>query len=91
MIWVGHPAGQEVRLLAGRLTRGVLVVVNSEDAVRAGRRAAADLDNVMFVAESETGELPWQDSFFTLAIAPAPTGELRRVLDSRGRIVSAGN
>lgn len=64
---VGIPDPGVVSDIARRLTRGLLVTIGGDDDVRAARKAARHLDNVMFVPGSPD-ELPWRDGFFTVAI-----------------------
>ncbi len=82
-----YSRGAEViAAIAAKLTKGLLVCVGEDDAVRAGRRECRDLENVMFVHGS-ADEIPWQDHFFDKIIAPAATAEITRVLAPNGRIV----
>jgi hypothetical protein len=88
------PDPATVRRLAALLTRGILVGIGSDEEVRAARRDAADLANVMFHAASP-GELPWQDGFFSCIVNPGGRAregepELARVLAPGGRIVVSG-
>lgn len=52
------------------------------DQVAEARRAARDMDNVMFVP-GVSGILPWRDAFFTRVIDPGSSGiahaEIERV------------
>jgi hypothetical protein len=57
--------------VAERVKRGLVVGLGSDDAIRAGRRELADLDNVMLIPGGGAGDpIPWQDGFFTRVIAP---------------------
>lgn len=87
------PAPEVVRALAARASRGIVVAMGSDDAVRAARRAAADLDNVMFVPapDSEDPRIPWQDGFFTKIVAGEPDPELLRVLAPGGSFSRASD
>ncbi len=53
--------------LAAKVSSGVIVGLGGEDEVRAARRAARELENVMFVP-APLEEIPWQDGFFSKAI-----------------------
>jgi hypothetical protein len=78
--------------LAARLPAGLIVALGSDDEVREARRASRHLENVMF-APVGTEQIPWQDGFFSVAIAfdrgsdhPDPVAsELARVLSPGGR------
>jgi len=79
--------------LAARLTAGVLVGLGQDEEVRTARRAARELNNVMFVA-APPEEVPWQDGFFSVAVDAAcrwerpaqVAAELARVLGPGGQV-----
>lgn len=91
------PDPTAIRALAARLSKGLVVVLGAEDEVHAARRAAADLDNCMFVPAGPE-EVPWSDGFFTMAIALGPLSadperaaqELARVLAPGGTLCMGG-
>jgi len=60
-----------IQKLAARVSRGLIVSLGDEDEVRAARRAAADLDNCMYVPAGPD-HIPWSDAFFSLAVDLAP-------------------
>lgn len=85
---LGIPSPEDVARLAARLPQGLLVAMGDEPAVRAARRAASHLDNVMFV-QGTAAEIPWRDGMFTvIALAGEPTPEVRRVLAPEGALHS---
>ncbi len=61
------PEHAVVAEMAARLTAGVVVGLGDDEEVRAARRAARDLENVMFVP-APLEEIPWRDGFFTKVI-----------------------
>ncbi len=61
------PEHDVVAELASRLTTGIVVGLGSDEEVRAARRAARNLENVMFVP-APLEEIPWRDGFFTKVI-----------------------
>jgi ubiquinone/menaquinone biosynthesis C-methylase UbiE len=67
VLLLGIPEAAVVAALARCLTRGLLVAIGEDGAVRLARKAARDLDNVMFVP-GPPDELPWRDGFFTVVI-----------------------
>ena len=91
LLWIPEIAAVEA--LSKRLSRGILVALGDQDAVRAARRAASHLENVMFVNASAE-EIPWRDNLFTVIAAqiddwPSPSHavrELTRVLEPEGRL-----
>jgi len=82
-----------VRDLAARVPRGIVVVLGERDEIVEARRAAADLDNVMFVPATPD-EIPWRDGFFTFVIdlsggwsdPDRVSREVQRVLAPEGRL-----
>ncbi|HET8547231.1 MAG TPA: hypothetical protein VFL57_04470 [Bryobacteraceae bacterium] len=71
ILFLTLPDAALLRRTAERVTRGLVVGIGPDDAVRAARRAIADLDNVMLIPAGEPGDpIPWQDGFFTTVIAP---------------------
>ena len=92
ILLVGVPPAEELRAIALQARDGLVVAVGPDEAVRAARKALADLDSVMLVVESDDGRLPWQDGFFTKVFAPHPSPadtEVYRVLAPGGTIHSA--
>jgi hypothetical protein len=67
VLYLGIPDSAVIRDAASQLTRGVLVVIDDGERVRASRREFRDLTNVMFVPGTP-GEIPWRDGFFTRVI-----------------------
>jgi SAM-dependent methyltransferase len=61
------PEPAVVAEIAARLSAGVVVGLGGDEEVRAARRAARDLENVMFVP-APPEEIPWRDGFFTKVI-----------------------
>lgn len=85
------PDASIIAEIAAKLAQGLLVAFGPEDAVRSARRACSELDNVMFVPADGSGMLPWQDSFFTIALIPPNSegnAEVQRVLVPNARIVT---
>src|SRR5262245_55748149 len=58
---------------ARRAPNGAVVGLGDADGVRGARRAAADLDNVMFVPATPD-DIPWRDGFFTLVVETRAAG-----------------
>jgi hypothetical protein len=84
LLWIPSPV--EVERLAARLPKGLLVAIGSDEEVRAGRRAAAHLDNVMFTV-GDANEIPWRDGMFTVAVGVGrKASELVRVVEPGGAI-----
>lgn len=83
---VGCGAGWLSRMLAERVPEGRVIGVDiSDEMVRRARRAAAELDNVMFVVGGAE-EIPWDGQFFTRAISvesayywPNPAAALKEI------------
>jgi SAM-dependent methyltransferase len=79
------------RELAAQVPLGLVVGIDpSDDAIRAARFAARDIDNVMFVW-MDGPEIPWRDGFFTHAILKdtAPVlDEIHRVLAEGGQLIT---
>jgi hypothetical protein len=69
------------------LTAGLLVGIDTPDRVAHLRTRYRNFDNCMFVPDDPATGIPWRDAFFTIAIAPADSPELRRVLTPDGRLV----
>ena len=64
--------------IARRAPDGMVLGVDpSDENVRAGRRLAVELDNVMFVVGSPE-EIPWQENFFSVLLAAEVTAECAR-------------
>ena len=80
-----------VAVVAGMLTEGLIVGLGEGEEVRAARRSALDIENVMFVPASPD-DVPWQSNYFTKVVdttcrwrQPARVArELRRVLAHGG-------
>jgi hypothetical protein len=71
ILFLTLPDTASLRSTAGCVTRGLVVAIGPDEAIRAVRRAVADLDNVMLIAAGSPGDpIPWQDGFFTKVIAP---------------------
>jgi|ERR1017187_5367830 Methyltransferase domain len=70
VLLLGIPEAAVVEAIARSLSRGLLVAIGEDDAVRSARKAARDLDNVLFVPGAPD-ELPWRDGFFTVVIDTA--------------------
>jgi hypothetical protein len=88
ILYLPIPGDDELREAARKAYDGLVVGIGSEDAVRSGRKAVVDYDNVMLVQESDNGQIPWQEEFFTKVIAPEhleADAEMRRVLAPGGR------
>ena len=89
MISIADPG--VVEAVAGLLTGGLLVGLGEDEEVRAARRSARDIENVMFVP-APPDDIPWQGSYFTKAVDIACrwrqperfARELRRVLARGG-------
>lgn len=86
---VGAPAADAVLRLAARLTRGLVVVIGPEASVPDARKATAQVENVMWLAASADGRIPWQDGFFGKIVAPLRSGEVLRVLAPEGELLIA--
>ncbi|MCS6953815.1 MAG: methyltransferase domain-containing protein [Bryobacterales bacterium] len=90
------PEPAVVAEMAARLTAGILVGLGGDEEVRAARRAARDLENVMFVP-APLEEIPWRDGFFTKVIdwrgawanPEQVAREVARVLASGGEVYLA--
>ena len=86
-----YPCGDGTlcRELAAQVPLGLVVGIDpSEDAIRAARAAARDIDNIMFVW-MDSSEIPWRDGFFTHAIlkgTPPEMNEVHRVLAEGGHL-----
>ena len=63
------PGEGDLCLLANEVTGGLIVVLVSDELVRAGRRDHAGQENVMFVPGSAE-DIPWRDGFFTQVLDP---------------------
>lgn len=83
------PTPEELRALAARIETGVCVVMGPEDEIRSLRRSCADLDNVMLIFDPGDGTIPWQDGFFTVAVAGADMPDLKRVLADDARVLAS--
>ena len=86
--------------IARRAPDGMVLGVDpSDDNVRAARRLAVELENVMFVVGSPEA-IPWQENFFSVLLAAEVTAEwarpeqaareMFRVLAPGGRLYLAG-
>ena len=100
VLHLGFGDGEATCRMARRAPEGMVLGVDpSDDNVRAGRRLAVELDNVMFVVGSPE-EIPWQDNFFSVLLTAEVTAEwarpeqaareMFRVLGPRGRLYLAG-
>lgn len=100
MLHLGFGDGEVACRIARRAPEGLVLGVDpSDDNVRAARRRAGDLDNVMFVAGSPE-EIPWQNDFFSVLLTAEVTAEwarpeqaareMFRVLAPGGRLYLAG-
>jgi hypothetical protein len=86
------PSSAEIAMLAGRLSRGILVCIADQDRTYELRQELSDRQNVMVVPVDPEGAIPWRDEFFTVAYAPhlaEPPAEILRVLAPAGRIYLA--
>lgn len=84
------PDHDRLDAIARAVTRGIVVGLGDDDAVRAARRALRDRDNVMFTLGTPD-DIPWQDSFFTVvADAHATWPNPGRALLSIGRVLAPG-
>lgn len=100
VLHLGFGDGEVTCRMARRAPEGMVLGVDPSDAnVRAARRRAVDLDNVMFVVGSPE-EIPWQDNFFSVLLTAGVTAEwarpeqaareMFRVLGPGGRLYLAG-
>ncbi len=79
-----------VAQLAARLPAGLIVGLGSDDEVRLARRASRHLENVMF-APASPEQIPWQEGFFSVAIAFDRRWERpERVAAELARVVAEG-
>jgi hypothetical protein len=69
------------------LSSGILVGIDTPDRVAHLRARYRDFDNCMFVPDDPEAGIPWRDAFFTIAIAPSDSPELRRVLAPAGKLI----
>ncbi len=67
VLLLGAPEASVALRLAGRLSRGLLVILCGAEEVAAGRQIMRDADNVMFVP-LEDNLIPWRDGFFTVVV-----------------------
>ena len=67
VLFLGIPAPEVIQEAAARVTQGVIVAFGDSEKVREARRAARDLENVMFVPATPD-EIPWPDGFFTRVV-----------------------
>lgn len=83
------PTPDQLRALSAQLPAGLCVVMGPEEDIRILRRSCADLENVMLIFDPEDGTVPWQDRFFTVAVAPNPKVHLQRVLAEGARVLAS--
>ena len=100
VLHLGFGDGEVTCRMARRAPEGLVLGVDpSDDNVRAARRQARELDNVMLVVGSPE-EIPWQDNFFSVLLTAELTAEwarpeqaareMFRVLGPGGRLYLAG-
>lgn len=93
ILLLGIPEPEFIRKIAAQAVRGIVVGLGTDDAVREARRTLSDVHNVMLVP-APTEEIPWQDTFFTVAIdagsdwldVDATAAELARVMGPGGAL-----
>ena len=67
VLFLGIPQHSVIAEAAARLPQGLIVAFGDSEQVREARRAARELDNVMFVP-SMPDEIPWPDGFFSRVV-----------------------
>ena len=88
------PALRDAAAIGRILSAGCLVALGNREEVDEARRALSEFDNLMFV-ESNGGNIPWRDAFFTKIFMPSQMNaamfgaEIQRVLAPGGEIISA--
>lgn len=88
VLLLGIPQPGLIAAIAGRLSNGLLVAMGAPGDVLQARRAARDLDNVMFV-ELSGDRLPWRDGFFSRAFILIAAGSGPAALAAEVRRVTA--
>jgi hypothetical protein len=90
VLFLTLPDAKTIRSVAEGVTRGLVVGIGPDEAVRETRRALADVDNVMLMPAGAPGDpIPWQDGFFTKVVAihhHEVEGEMLRVTAPGGVI-----
>ena len=69
VLFLAIPEISVIREMAAGLERGLIVVLGSDDEVRAARRECTGLENVMLVPATPD-DIPWRSGFFTQVIDP---------------------
>jgi len=91
ILHLGCGDGEVTGRLARLASRGLAVGLDpSEETIRRGRRLWAAIENLMLARGDPGDPIPWQEGFFSAVLCQGewPPGEIFRVLETGGRLVS---
>jgi ubiquinone/menaquinone biosynthesis C-methylase UbiE len=90
VLHLGFGDGAATLDFARRAASGLALGVDpSDDRVRAARKLAVDVENVMFVLGSHE-EVPWQGDFFSVVVSDAPAADWTRAAREIFRVAASG-